>query len=618
MVFSAFARRKKWMSLFRTVRQIAGNHGLTGLRKSFKRFINLGMTYERWISLYGSLNESDEEAIRRHIPEMTSRPLISVFIPGSGAEEKWVRRAIESLRNQLYPHWELCISVNMSGNQPINAVLEEYANSDGRIRLVSQGQNADTQAESKGADALLKGDFTAILNPNDELPQHALYMAAAVLNEKPFPDLIYSDEDRIDENGLRSDPYFKPDWNPDLLNSQNYTSRLSFYRTETLFSAGGLPEDFDESKAWDLALRVSAQIPAANIHHIPHILYHRRFPDGKSGQDSGEKDSDLKALQEHLDRTSQKGSVFREKTGHPRIKYSLPANAPLVSIIIPTYNKRSLLQDCIESIINKTCYTNYEIIIVDNRSDDPETLDYLTSLEKAKRARVLKFMHPFNYSAINNFAAEEAEGEFLCLMNNDIEVISEDWLDEMVGHAARPDIGAVGAMLYYPDDRIQHAGVILLKTGIADHIYSGYKRGIEGYRGRASLVQNLSAVTAACMVIRKSTYTDAGGLDEANLPVSFNDVDFCIRVSKKGFRNLWTPFAEFYHSESATRGIDDNEEKKARFQRETSYMLARWYLELSNDPAHNPNLFFYNGWPYLAAEPLVGKPWAPYLSNVSE
>ena len=301
-----------------------------------------------------------------------------------------------------------------------------------------------------------------------------------------------------------------------------------------------------------------------------------------------------------------------------RIEYSVPSHMPLVSIIIPTYNALSLLRRCIESIIEKTSYTNYEILIIDNQSSDSKTVNYLNSLNKSGIANVLKYSHPFNYSAINNFAADAAAGEFLCLMNNDIEVISESWLNEMVGHAARPGIGAVGAMLYYPNNTIQHAGVILLKIGIAGHLYAGKKRGINGYCERARRVQNLSAVTAACMVVRASIYRDVGGLDETNLPISFNDVDFCLKVREKGFRNLWTPFAEFYHNESASRGRDDNEEKRARFQRETSYMLARWTHELCNDPAHNPNLTFYNGWPYLAPEPQVKKPWIAYLKEVDK
>jgi O-antigen biosynthesis protein len=617
MGFSAVARQKSRMDILGAVWRIAGRNGLSGLKDSFRRFINLGMTYERWISLHDTLGSEDKKAIRRHISMMSEHPVISVLMPACETNEIWLRRSIESVRRQIYPHWELLISDHLSAVPHLRTILEEFIKSDKRIRLVQREQNDHIPVSSGSLTVLVRGEFTTILYPHDELPQHALYMAAAVLNEKPFLDLIYTDEDRIDENGLRSVPYFKPDWNPDLLTSQNFISRLCVYRTETFRAAGGFPEDFENFMDWDLALRVSTQIPAASIHHIPHILYHRRSPTGKTWQNSGEKDSALNVLQEHLDRTLQKGRVFRQKTGELRIKYSLPANAPLVSIIIPTYNKRPLLQCCIESIINKTCYTNYEIIIVDNRSDDADTLDYLTSLEKAKRARVLKYMHPFNYSAINNFAAEAAEGEYLCLMNNDIEVISEDWLDEMVGHAARPGIGAVGAMLYYPDNTIQHAGVILLQTGIAGHLYNGNKRGTNGFCGRTSLVQNLSAVTAACLVIRKSTYMDAGGLDETNLPVSFNDVDFCLKVREKGCRNLWTPFAEFYHNESASRGLDDNEEKKARFQRETSHMITRWGNELCNDPAYNPNLTFYNGSIYLSSEPKAEKPWAHFYKGLN-
>jgi len=617
MTFSAVARKKNRMDIVSAIWRIAGRNGLQGLKQSFKRFINLGMTYERWISLNDTLSSKDKDAIHLHISKISNHPVISVLMPACNTSEILLRRSIESVRSQLYPHWELCITDHLSAMQHLQTLLEDYTKLDERIRVVLRGQNDQIPVTSDSFPALVKGDFITILNHNDELPQHALYMAAVALNEKPFLDLIYSDEDKIDENGRRFAPYFKPDWNPDLLTGQNFVGRLCVYRTEAVSESGGFSEDCDGSHDWDLALRMSEQIPASHIHHIPHILYHRRaFSPAVTTRQNEKSYADnhaAKVLQDHLSRTSMEGRVLTGNSGHLRIEYSVPSHTPLVSIIIPTCNRLSLLRRCIESITEKTLYPNYEIIIVDNRSDDTETLNYMSLLEKSRTARVLKYMYPFNYSAINNFAAEAAVGEFLCLMNNDIEVISEGWLNEMVGHAARPGIGAVGAMLYYPDNTIQHAGVVLLQTGIAGHLYAGNKRGIDGYCERACLVQNISAVTAACLVVRASIYRDVGGLDDKNLPISFNDVDFCLKIREIGFRNLWTPFAEFYHNESASRGLDDNEEKKARFQRETSYMLARWAHQLCNDPAYNPNLNFYNGSPYLAAEPRVKKPWTAYL-----
>jgi GT2 family glycosyltransferase len=620
MMISAFARQKNRLNLLRSVWQIASNHGLPGLKRSFFRFINMGMTYERWIYLHNTLSNKDIDAIRRHISTLSNHPVISVLMPACNTSEIWLRRAVESLRSQLYPHWELCIIADdATAISDVRIVLEEYTNIDERIRVVLREQNDNIAVAANNAMTLARGEFITLLNHNDELPQHALYTVAVALNEKPFLDLIYSDEDKIDENGRRFDPYFKPDWNPDLFTAQYFIRHLCVYRAEVVRALGGFREDCDGSQDWDLALRVSERIPASHIKHISHILYHWRAFTEASAMKQNEKShaghAAIKIVQDHLSRTSQEGSVFQDSSGYVRIQYSIPSHIPMVSIIIPTFNGLSLLCRCIKSIQKKTLYSNYEIIIVDNQSDDSNTLDYLNFLEKSGIARIIKYNHPFNYSAINNFAAEAAGGEFLCLMNNDIEVISEDWLDEMISHAARPGIGAVGAMLYYPDNTIQHAGVILLESGVAGHLYAGKKRGIAGYHSRACMTQNLSAVTAACLVIRASTYRDVGGLDEEILPISFNDVDFCLRVRERGFRNLWTPFAEFYHNESASRGSDDNKEKKDRFQRETSYMLARWSHELSNDPAYNPNLIFYNGWPYLAPEPQVKKPWMPYLKE---
>ena len=295
--------------------------------------------------------------------------------------------------------------------------------------------------------------------------------------------------------------------------------------------------------------------------------------------------------------------------GYYRVRYPIPSPAPLVSIIIPTRNGANFLKTCIDSILVKTLYSPYEIIVIDNQSDKEDALAYLKFLEREKLAAVIKYDAPFNYSAINNFAVLQSKGSLICLMNNDIEVISKDWLNEMVAQASRPEIGAAGPMLYYPDDTIQHAGVILGLGGVAGHIYTGYARGSCGYKNHACLVQNLSAVTAACLVVRKDVFQEVGGLDEINLPVAFNDIDFCLRLLEKGYRNLWTPFVELYHHESATRGYEDTPEKIKRFQNEISYMQERWGDLLKYDPAYNPNLTLDGVGSDLALPPRTSKPW---------
>lgn len=612
---AAFTRRKNRLGLIRAAWRVIRNQGLPGLKQEFLQFTHVNVTYERWIALHDTLNEKDRESIRTHVSALVSRPFISVLMPTYNTSEQWLRRAIESVRRQLYPHWELCIADDASTAPHVRTVLEEYTRLDQRIRVVYREINGHISAASNTALGISRGEFIALLDHDDELPEHALYMVAVALNENPRLDLIYSDEDKIDEASRRFGPYFKPDWNPDLFTGQNMVSHLGVYRMSLVRSLGGFREGYEGSQDWDLALRFSETIPASHIHHIPHILYHWRAIDGSTAAIAGEKPYALQAaergLREHLERTGRQGLISQTAGVYFRIRPTTPSPAPLVSIVIPTRNGLPLLRRCIESLREKTRYSCYEILVVDNQSDDSEMLGYLNQIAAAGIARVLRYDFPFNYSALNNFAVRAARGSFLCLMNNDIEVISEDWLDEMVGQAARPEIGVVGSKLYYPDDTIQHAGVILGMGGIAGHLYSGVGRYSGGYMTRLLLVQNISAVTAACLVVRKDIYEEVGGLDEKNLPVAFNDVDFCLKLLERGYRNLWTPYAELYHHESATRGPENTPEKKLRFQREVAYMQARWGYLLERDPAHNPNLTLDNSWPYLASAPRVNKPWRP-------
>jgi len=366
------------------------------------------------------------------------------------------------------------------------------------------------------------------------------------------------------------------------------------YRTETIKRVGGFREGFEGSQDYDLALRVIDAIRPEQIRHIPRVLYHWRILPGSTSLAIGEKsyatDAARRAIADHLARQGTAAEVSDEDTGPGmyRVRYRLPADPPLVSLIIPTRNGLALLRQCVESILAKTSYPNYEILIVDNGSDDEATLAYLADLENGNHARILRDPRPFNYSALNNAAVREARGELIGLLNNDLEVITPDWLDELVSHALRPGIGAVGARLWYPDDTLQHGGVLLI-GGVAAHAHRKQRKDCAGYAGRASLIQNFSAVTAACLVIRKATFEEVGGFDET-LAVTFNDVDLCLKIRALGYRNQWTPHAELYHHESVTRGIDDTPEKRARFAAERSLMQQRWGDLLRNDPAYNPNL----------------------------
>lgn len=575
-------------------------------------------SYQNWFLYFGKLKDSDRELIKKHIETFTQIPLISLLLPTDNATEAGLRRAIDSVRSQLYPYWELCICTDGPTSQNLRIMLETYVQLDGRIRIVPRYDKSDITAALNTAIDTATGEFVADLHQEDELAEHALYLIVQALENAPYLDLIYSDEDQFNIQGIHFSPYFKPDWNPDLLMSQNMLGHLSVYRVCQVRAVGGYRKGYEGAQAWDLALRVSERIPASHIHHLHYVLYHRfaltQPVNRVAGEDLDSLNASMAAVREHLTRIGCVATVNQTVDLNLRVQYELPHPRPLVSIIIPTRNGLHLLQRCIKSVVEKTTYESFEIIVVDNQSDDSDTLIFLESLKQNRIARVLSYDAPFNYSAINNYASKYANGELICLLNNDIEVIGSDWLGEMVSQAIRTEIGAVGALLYYPDDTIQHAGVIVGMSGCADHIYSGAMRGTEGMMHRACSVQNFSALTAACLVVRKSVFDGAGGFDELNLPVAFNDVDFCLRIMEQGYRNLWTPFAELYHHESATRGAENTQEKLSRLQGEISFMRFRWAHLMGYDPAFNLNLSLDNKWPRQGAEPRVDHPWLTRIS----
>jgi GT2 family glycosyltransferase len=337
------------------------------------------------------------------------------------------------------------------------------------------------------------------------------------------------------------------------------------------------------------------------VRHIPKVLYHWRAISGSTAREVSEKDYSLdaarRALLDHFSRRGIAVEVRPVRGNHWQIVHPLPEKPPLVSIIIPTHNAAALLRTCVASIFARTDYAPYEIVVVNNRSDDPETVALFAELAPEPNVRVIDYDAPFNFSALNNFAVRHARGDVLCLLNNDIEVITGRWLEEMVSHALRAEIGAVGAMLYYPNLTVQHAGAVLGLGGVANHAFLNHAHGTEGYMNRARLAQNYSAVTGACLVIRRTVFEQVGGFNETDLPVAFNDIDFCLRVGAAGYRNLWTPFAELFHHESASRGKEDTPEKQARFEREVAYMRGTWGPVLDHDPAYNLNLALnVEGW----------------------
>lgn len=561
-----------------------------------------GTDYASWLQQFDPSMPAD---IDDQISALDNKVLISVVMPTYNPPERWLRRCIESVREQAYPHWELCIADDASSKPYVRQVLSEYVRKDPRIKVIFRDTNGHISEASNSALALATGQFVALLDHDDELHPLALFEVARSIDAHPQWKIVFSDEDKIDEAGRRSAPYFKADWNYDLLLSQNCISHLGVYAADLLREVGGFRKGFEGSQDHDLALRCVERLESGEIGHIPKVLYHWRMVEGSTARGVSEKNyaatAGCKAIAEHLARCGVNGTVDVILQGYYRVKYAVPEPMPMVSLIIPTRDKVELLSMCIESILRNTDYENYEILVVDNQSREAATLDYLADIESEPKVRVLRYDAAFNFSAINNFAARQAQGGVLGLINNDIEVKDAGWLREMVAHACREGVGAVGCMLYYPNDTIQHAGVVTGLHGVAGHILVGKPRGSDGYFGRGCLVQNLSAVTAACLLVQKQVFDKVGGLDE-KLRVAFNDIDFCLRVREAGYRNVWTPHAELYHHESASRGAEDTPEKQARFREEVEFMYGRWGDTLQRDPAYNPNLTL-SGYPFEMAFP---------------
>lgn len=596
-------------------------HGLKGLGQllatkalqEHSRNNLIEIKYEKWLEQFDTLTTKDREDINKHIKTFANKPLVSIILPTYNTPEKLLRRAIESVLRQLYPYWELCIVDDASTKAHVKKVLQEYQQ-DQRIKVTFRAKNGHISAASNNALETATGKWLVLLDHDDELSEHALYLLVNEINNYPEAMFIYSDEDKIAENNQRYEPYFKPDWNPDLFLSYNYVTHLAAYLTERVKDLGGFREGFEGSQDYDLALRFTEDLAAKNIRHISQILYHWRSTSGSTAATLNAKNyaakAGLKAVTEHLKRLKVKAetTLIPHRGTMLRVRYDLPNPEPLVSIIIPTKDEVELLAICLKSIWTQTSYTNYEIIIVDNNSSKQKTLDYFAELASDNKARVMHYHKPFNYSAINNFAARAANGSVLCFLNNDIEVITKEWLTEMTSQAIRTEIAAVGAKLLYPDDTIQHGGVILGVGGVAGHAHKYMSTNDVGYFCRADLIQNFSAVTAACLVVEKKLYEEVAGFDEKNLTIAFNDVDFCLRLQKAGYRNLWTPYALLYHHESKTRGYEDTPEKRSRFKEEIEYMQSTWQGKLYNDPAYNLNLSLESE-NFALGKSRVKKPW---------
>jgi len=570
----------------------------TGLRGVFQYLwlvgcINIG--YRRWISKFDSLQDGDRRAIANHIDILERKPVFSILLPTYNPHEHWLRCAIESVRTQLYPHWELCIADDASTDPHIQGLLGSYAALDARIKICIREHNGHISAASNSALAMATGEFIALLDHDDELSEHALYMAALAVNTSPSLNLIYSDEDKIDERGRRFAPYFKPDWNPELLMGQNTVSHLGIYRTELVLSLGGFREGVEGSQDWDLALRVTECIPSSTIQHIPHILYHWRTVAGSTSVGPGEKSyvypASLRVVREHLQRTNTAGTVEPAFGSFIRVRHPLPIHPPLVSILVENFSnplKQALLQ---------VTYPYVEIVT----SSQEELVPNLRFRQVGPKASRADFF---------NAAADEATGEVLLLIEAGFLPARNDWLAEMLSQVMRPGNGAIGPLLLNSNGAILSATAVLCNQpdgiGVMWSYYRNYASDEKGYGGRAGLAQNISVLPGGCLALRAEVFSYVGGADAAAFPEALFCQDLCLRLIHAGFRNVWTPYARFMSATESAACEHPGQDESRMFQ-------ERWGTYLRHDPAHNPNLSCGVEWPLPAFPPQIDKPWHKYL-----
>jgi GT2 family glycosyltransferase len=551
------------------------------------------LPYERWM-LAHSFRASDRLRLRETIPALRLRPTFSVLMPVYETPEKYLREAIDSVLGQVYADWELCIADDASRQPHVRAVLEEYARKDPRIHVVFREKNGHIAATSNSALALATGDFIALLDHDDVISPDALFENALAINRQPDVDVIYSDEDKIDEEGRRSLPYFKPDWAPDSLLSRNYISHLGVYRRDVVNELGGFRLGFEGSQDYDLLLRVTEK--TERVAHIPRVLYHWRVHSGSTAATRDQKgyalDAGRLALEEALQRRGEAGRIVHDdvRSGLYTVRYEIRRPGK-VSIIVPTRDHGEDVDLCFRTLFERSTYADIEVVLLDNGSRDPESLRVFGQWLAREPERVKLIHHdvPFNFSSVNNYAAARATGEYLLFLNNDTEIVTPDWIEAMLEQAQRPSIGAVGAKLLYGDNTVQHAGVIVGLGGVAGHSHKYFAADEPGYFYTLQTVNNFSAVTGACLMVRREVFEAVGGFDEG-LAIAFNDVDLCLRFRDAGYRNIYLPHVVLYHHESKSRGHEDTPEKQARFLREQQVMHERWKTDKVPDPYYNINL----------------------------
>ena len=555
-----------------------------------ERFEPEEVPYGPWYEAY---IPTEEELEAQRKKKWSYAPKISIAVPAYKTPELFLRQLIQSLQDQTYNNWELCIANASPQDASMEYVLKSCSAMDSRIVWKKLKENRGISENTNEAFAMATGDYVGLLDHDDLLAPNALYEIAAALEKEPETEVLYTDEDKVRGEQLEHfQPHLKPDFNEDLLRSNNYICHFFVVKRTLLQKVGGMRKEFDGAQDYDFIFRCTET--AGKICHIPEILYHWRTHEASTADNPQSKlyafEAGKRAIEENLKRRGLQGEVSHTKDyGFYRVKYAVQGE-PLVSIIIPNKDAKTDLEKCIRSVKEKSSYKNYEILIVENNSETEEIFTYYKELSKDPAIRLLKWKKEFNYSAINNFAAKKARGEYLLFLNNDTEVITEDWIQELLGICQRQGTGAVGARLYYGDHTIQHAGTVIGIGGIAGHMFVNLPGERTGYMHKAALIQDLSAVTAACMLVKREAFEEVGGFEE-QLSVAFNDVDLCLRLREKGYLVVYDPYAELYHYESKSRGAEDSKEKVRRFQSEIEFMRCRWEKLLkAGDPYYNKNL----------------------------
>ncbi len=572
--------------------------------------------YLEWVERYDT--HIDEAAIRSYLTTLKHQPIISIIMPTFNPPIAYLREAIESVRYQIYSNWQLCIVDDASTNPEVREVIAEYVARDRRIVADYRSTTGNISTATNDGIARAIGDYVGFLDHDDMLRPHSLAWVVATINEYPDTAIMYSDEDKLTWDDRRFSPYFKPDFDPLLLLAQNYMTHFFVARRTELRQVGGLRVGLDGSQDWDLALRLTEAVEEYQIRHIPAILYHWRMIEGSTAIRVQLKPEAMgagrKAVEEAISRRSLSATLEPVSEGAYNLVHFQPSGNPRVAIVIPTRNHADLLSQCLDSL-EITDYPNYEVVVINNESDEPETLELLAEVSKRPNNRVLDYPHPFNYAAMHNWAIAQIDADYVCMLNNDTEAINASWLTDMVGLAQQDNIAAVGALLWYPDETIQHCGVILGINGEAGHRYKLSDKTAIGHGGRILLAGRLSAVTGAAMLVSKLAFDEVGGLDE-EFTVSLNDIDLCLKFTEAGYHIGYTPAAQLIHHESKSRGMDTEPTKKERYGTEVIRYWQKWAPRILHDPYHNPNASIDDVGCGAAWPPRGRVPWLDYFDGV--